>query len=242
MLNNRELMMECEHLEGKVQSVQSTKDDDINGVSLHRVVVSKEVAREISKPQGSYSTLLFNENIGASLKARTKEELAEYIKGKDISKVLLIGVGNENIKSDSFGVLCSKFTSKRTQNLENLMIFIPSVSGLTNIDSKLLCELVIKCIKPTLVIVCDSLLTNNIDRLNRSLQISDASFVIEVEHESISFGYTTMIKSTAISQDVSREVKLSMSENDVYIEEVSQMVADVICDVLGGAQDGCFDK
>lgn len=90
-------------------------------------------------------------------------------------RVLVVGLGNRHISSDSLG---SKVISSVEINITNLnkprvMAFCPSVLGLTGIETYDTIKGVVDRTKPTHLILIDSLCAGSIDRLGKSIQISN---------------------------------------------------------------------
>ena len=98
--------------------------------------------------------------------------LKQFIK-KNYKKILVVGIGNEYVESDCFGPLCvNKLKIKK-----NVFAIKPNVFENTNILSYDVVNSICKTIKPDLVILIDSLGTNNIKRLTTSFQLTDVGLL-----------------------------------------------------------------
>lgn len=91
-------------------------------------------------------------------------------------KILVVGLGNEKLVSDSLGAmtvnkLCINCDLNNLQN--KLFAFIPGVSSNTGMSSDKLIKCVVKEIRPDLVILVDSLCALSTSRLGNSFQITD---------------------------------------------------------------------
>ncbi len=108
-----------------------------------------------------------------------KSEIAKVLKsliGKITrkSKILVVGLGNRHISSDSLG---TKVVSRVNITFEDLpmpriMAICPSVLGLTGIETYDIISGIVDKVKPTKLILIDSLCARNWARLGRSIQIT----------------------------------------------------------------------
>lgn len=129
-----------------------------------------------------YHTIKFSTvEIKKKLIKITKKELLFFIKNFNIKikHILIIGLGNEANTADSIGPKTIK-KIKVNFNINNIVsnnikvsALIPGVLGITGIETNKIIKSVIKDIKPDLIILIDSLVTNNIDFINQTVQISN---------------------------------------------------------------------
>jgi len=91
------------------------------------------------------------------------------------SKVLVVGLGNRHISADSLGTaICKKINiTLKNKYLPQIMAICPSVMGLTGIETYEIVRGVIDRIKPTHLILIDSLCAGDESRLCKSIQITD---------------------------------------------------------------------
>lgn len=170
-------------------NTESSKDysfrDNCGGLNIKKEyyeIKTEEESKEFSKPKGKYELI----SIGDVLFYLEKEisicieEVAESIKnmiGK-ISKhdrILIVGLGNRHISSDSLG---AKVVGKINITIENkhlpkVMAIAPSVMGLTGIETVDIVEGIVDKVEPTHVIIIDSLCASGVERLGRSIQITN---------------------------------------------------------------------
>lgn len=136
-----------------------------------------------------YHIIKFQENITNSvLKSILKNELSFFIKQITSSSnphVFIVGLGNSSHTADAIGPESLKYI-KANSHLEELGAQIinfkistlaPGVLGDTGIEVKRIIEGVITEIHPDFLIVIDSYVTNNIDFLNKSIQITDEGII-----------------------------------------------------------------
>ena len=109
--------------------------------------------------------------------------MLEYLHIKKDDTCLIIGLGNRNIISDALGSYTLKniivtrhlyLINDYDKDYRNVSILEPSVLGVTGIDSFEIINNVIKDIKPDFIICIDSLCANNIERLNKTIQITSS--------------------------------------------------------------------
>lgn len=111
------------------------------------------------------------------------KELNEYLDSKFNDKFLVIGLGNQESTPDSLGpkTIDKVLATSHLFNIgevepgySNICKFNPSVIGNTGIESYDLIKSIIKIIKPTKVIIIDSLKASNLSRLTKTIQITNS--------------------------------------------------------------------
>lgn len=152
-------------------------------VSRYRYeIVSDEEEVKYAKPKGVYdifsipNVLLLSQkqklNIVSSIQ-KSLSDLCATINSK--SKILVVGLGNRHISSDSLGTLvCKKIcVTLGLKNYPKVMAICPSVLGLTGIETYEIVRGVVDRVKPTQVIFIDSLCASDVSRLGTSVQLSN---------------------------------------------------------------------
>lgn len=91
------------------------------------------------------------------------------------SRVLVVGLGNRHISSDSLGTLvCKKINiTLGASGYPQIMALCPSVLGLTGIETYDIVRGVVDRVKPTHLIIIDSLCAGSTERLCKSIQLSN---------------------------------------------------------------------
>jgi len=133
-----------------------------------------------------YTTITFNDITDSSNYKLVEDtfikELKKYITINNKDTILVIGLGNNKSTPDSLGpstidnILVTRYLyllNKLNDNYSNVCSFIPNVMGNTGIESFKIIKSIIKTSKATKVIIIDSLKTNNIDRLVKTIQITN---------------------------------------------------------------------
>ena len=112
--------------------------------------------------------------------------LKKFLSLKKISfkdSCLVIGLGNSKSTPDSLGplvvdnILVTSHLYKLgdvDKDYRNVSCFKPSVTGLTGIETVDVINSIVKTIKPSFLIVIDALSTSSIDRLNKTIQITNS--------------------------------------------------------------------
>ena len=93
--------------------------------------------------------------------------LRKFVGGS--GKVLVVGLGNNRFVADALGhKVCEMVVADG-----RFMTFTPSVSGVTGIKSTVAIKAITEAVRPECVIVVDSLVCHEIERLGRSFQVTD---------------------------------------------------------------------
>ena len=133
----------------------------------------------------SYKNIIFNNlNNKVEIKNQLKKELLSYLKSMNIKKsnhIFIVGLGNDNHTADSIGPKTLKHIRVNSY-LEKLGIKIignkvsalePGVLGETGIITERIISSVSKEIKPDLVILIDSFVSDDINNLNKCIHINN---------------------------------------------------------------------
>ena len=166
-------------------NLKSESYQELN-IKVDYVKVNKD---NLNKKPGDYITITFkditdNTNYNNVLKVLNKEikRIINLTKIKKNDKCLIIGLGNSKSTPDSLGheVLKSILVTRHLDilnvmdsNYRNVSIVEPNVIGNTGIDSFDVIEGVIKKIKPDFIIAIDSLAAINIERIEKTIQITN---------------------------------------------------------------------
>ncbi len=152
-------------------------------------VSSREASRLIEKPEGRYITLesvsrldLRPENFDECVYSLSEE--IRKISGK-AEKVLIAGLGNENITPDSLGpsvckhILATGHIRENapgfdTEGLGDVSAIAPGVMGQTGIEASEIIRSVCESVRPSLVITVDALACSEPSRLGKTVQLTDS--------------------------------------------------------------------
>ncbi len=183
-LEARELAAE----RGEVPGV-SFEDSIRDGVLCQKVtVMSEEGSRAIGKPEGKYFTL----NVDSVLRRESESfggavsALASVLKellpdGEGCT--LVVGLGNRDITPDNIGPLTAEsvLVTRHLKNeapedfkmLSPVAVITPGVMGTSGIESADYIKWVCDNLKPGRVVVIDALAARSLDRLCRTVQVTD---------------------------------------------------------------------
>lgn len=159
-------------------------------IKIETVTLDKESAKLISKKEGIYKTIYFEDvtdenNFNNLLYVTTTalKDLFKKINIKDNNSCLIVGLGNRKATPDALGPLTVD-SIKITRQIVELGLpldnkyrvissLVPGVMGTTGIETKEIIEGVIEKTKPDFLIVIDALAASSLDRINKTIQITD---------------------------------------------------------------------
>lgn len=137
----------------------------------------------IKKRYGDYFVLNFKDlNKDILIKELSKIIRSFLNKYKNNNKVLIIGLGNDLVISDSLGTsVTNKLIATNHYNdfltLPKITLFNPLVVERTGIDSFKLIKGVVEEVKPDVIIMIDSMYTKNSNYLNKAIEINDTGVI-----------------------------------------------------------------
>ena len=151
-------------------------------------ILSDEAAEKLGKPKGKYVTIEFPSVEKINCNDEIREELISALKSllsENFENILVIGLGNDEITADSIGPKASKkllatrhiageFAEKiGLKGLHSTSVLVPNVLGKTGIEVSEITEGIIRKTNPQAVIVIDALASASINRLFKTIQLSD---------------------------------------------------------------------
>lgn len=173
-----------------------SEDEKINqkikyekGIKITDISLKDDVLKDVDKKNGNYITIEYKDITDSKNASDVKKvfikELKLIIKKnniKDDDKALIIGLGNSRSTPDSLGplVINDILVTSYLHELEglddgyrNVSAFNPGVMGETGIETSDLIKGIIEVSKPNFLIVIDALASSSIDRLNKTIQMTD---------------------------------------------------------------------
>ena len=174
-----------DELEDKVK-LKGVKSKSIkkDNISITEVILSDNNA--LGKKKGKYITLEFEDITDTNNSNKVSEVLIDVLKNiitiKQDSYGLIVGLGNDKSTPDSLGPLTINniivtnhiyLLDELSDNYKRLSAINPGVMGETGIETSDIIESVVNKIKPDYLIVIDSLASKSIERLNKTIQITD---------------------------------------------------------------------
>lgn len=174
-----------DELEGKIQlkGVKS-KYSETDKIKITEVTLDEE--NELGKKKGNYITLEFDDITDSDNSEKVisvlTDILGNVLKVSKDSYGLVVGLGNDKSTPDSLGPLTINnitvtnhifVLDELSDNYKRLSAINPGVMGETGIETSDIIEAVVNRIKPDYLIVIDSLASKSIERLNKTIQITD---------------------------------------------------------------------
>ena len=159
-------------------------------IKVETVELDKDRAKIIDKKEGIYKTIYFedvtdenNFNKLLNITIKALKDLLKSINIKDSDSVLIVGLGNRKATPDALGPLTID-SIKITRQIVELGLpldkkyrvissIVPGVMGTTGIETKEIIEGVIEKVKPDFLIVIDALAASSLDRINKTIQLTD---------------------------------------------------------------------
>lgn len=169
-------------LNGVKQTIKNIDNTVVTTVFLDK-------KNSLEKKEGNYITIEFNDITDTSNYKKVKKvikaclsDMLMKMKIKDSDKCLFIGLGNEKSTPDSLGpkVFSDIIVTSHIYEMGNLddnyrsvAAITPGVMGTTGIDTSDIIESIVKKIKPDFIIVVDALASQSVDRVNKTVQMTD---------------------------------------------------------------------
>lgn len=168
---------------GKIPSGVKLQTAQSGNIKLTRVNISNS---GLERPAGRYSTIEL-----PSL-ARIDEKEERYVQAvaqevsqmlPEIGPILVVGVGNRQVTADAIGprtaenILVTRGLVKAEEiaslGLREVAAISPGVSATTGIPLMQLLAGIVRTVKPAAIVCVDSLCTSEVQRIGRTIQISD---------------------------------------------------------------------
>jgi spore protease len=247
-VERRDLYKNANKMEDEIEGIKC-EEEQIDDMKVTRVRIINEVGAEaLDRKIGDYITIDIKkinnittekeEKIINTVSKELKNVIQKHIAPED--EILIVGLGNLYATPDSLG-------SKVVQNIEitrhikkylpnaidkntrSVSAITPGVLGTTGIETLEIVKGIVDNIKPKLIIAIDSLCSKNIDRINKSIQISDTGIVPgggvgnrqgELSKDTlgipvIGIGVPTVLDAATIVIDTLNACKINISEDEI---------------------------
>lgn len=159
--------------------------------TVSKIKLDEENAKKLGKNKGNFTTLYFEDitdstNYQNVLEVLIKElnDILEKTKITKENSCMIIGLGNEKSTADELGVRTAKKVTitKHIYDLTGTLedgyritsLLIPGVMGTTGIETSDIISSVVNTVKPDFLIVIDALASDSVDRLLKTIQITNA--------------------------------------------------------------------
>jgi len=196
-----------------------------------------KISQKLQKPLGIYTLLTLkdilsdNKDLEKYYLQQFVKVLKKYLKLNKNSVVLVVGLGNRHISSDSLGTEVVKniiITRNFCDNSPQICAFAPSVMGLTGIESADIIDGIVSKIKPDYVIMIDSLCASDVSRLGVSFQVSNTPITpgsgIGNTRKKISSKISTISIGVPLVVYSNTYIKSAIKNADIDIDNISDKV------------------
>jgi spore protease len=166
------------------ESVCNFKKEEVEeGIWVSMVSLDEEKAETCFKKPGTYTTIEFTDITDMDnfirVKNVLKSHLKSFIKGE---KTLLIGLGNQKSTPDILGpktideIVVTSYLEAfgpLEEGFSSTAIFKPGVTGETGLETSQVLKSIVESFKPKQVIVIDALASKSLERVCKTIQITD---------------------------------------------------------------------
>lgn len=227
-----DLAIEAHELNDKVIDGIDFSETKKGNLTIKRInIKSLKAAESLNKPIGNYITI---ESMPLTDNFRDVKEQIIVIADEihtllpENGTVLVVGIGNIEITPDALGpksaelILATRHITgeiARSAGLDNLRpvaVISPGVLGQTGIEVSELLSSLVKNLSPSVIIAIDALASKNLERLGRTIQISDSGISpgagvgnnrIKLNHENlgvpvIGIGIPTVVDAATLAIDL----------------------------------------
>ena len=246
---------------GKTTTLRGVRaeDGETEGFSTHRVsVLDEEGAAAIGKPVGQYITLELDGLLRREEDAfvRGAEALARLLSPMlpENGAALVAGLGNRAITPDLIGPLAAEHTlvtrhlvehlSEHFGHLRPVAVLAPGVLATTGVESGQLIQAAAEHLRPACVIAIDALASRSVERLCRTVQLSDTGITpgsgvgnhrMALDRATLgvpvlSIGVPTVVEASTLMMDLlGQEDDAGLPGGDLFVtpREVDSRVADL---------------
>ena len=157
-----------------------------DNIKVSNILLDEEGSKVINKRVGRYTTIYFDDISDSlnynNLRRVFLKELNSYIKNNNF--LLVVGLGNDKSTPDSLGpkvidqIKATKHIYELTGSLEKgykvVSKISPGVMGETGIETSDILKGIIDKTNPEMIIVIDALASDSIERVCKTIQITDA--------------------------------------------------------------------
>ena len=161
--------------------------NEYRNIKVNNFIINDKEAEIINKKPGMYTTIFFDDTTDSDNQKNIShvliKELKKYlvnIKKEDL--ILVVGLGNDLSTPDSLGpkVIDKVMATNHLYELnicslsyQRVAVISPSVTGKTGIETFLQIKSIVENLKPKMIIAIDSLASSSVERVNKTIQITD---------------------------------------------------------------------
>ena len=225
--------------------------EEYSDITVTKVVVDDNNKELLNKKNGNYITIEFNDVTDIDNQNNLENVFIKYLEKlmKNINKKrgLIIGLGNRASTPDSLGPLVADNIIVTThliniapldEGFNEVAVFTPGVTGDTGIETAEIVLNIVKTIKPTYIIIVDALASKSINRVNKTIQMSDTGISPgsgvgnnqkELSKDTlavpvISIGIPTVVDAVSIVNDTINYMHKELN----HVEEIHKLLENVL--------------
>ena len=240
-----------------------SEDEKGDNVSVTRIKITSDSASEkIGKSKGNYISLFLpdvryidQKQYAEMYKGISNELRALLPKQQKDKPILIIGLGNRAITSDSLGPavldrlmitrhLFSYAPEALSSGMHSVCAIAPGVLGITGIETEEILSALCQKIDPYAVICIDALAARNVDRITSTVQLCDTGIHPgagvgnnrkEISEKTlgvpvIAIGVPTVVDAATITDDtldiVIKKLKKSLDANNSFFQMLQNLDSD----------------
>lgn len=219
-------------IDNEIKENYITKKKVSNSILVTNIKVNDKLSHELNKKTGNYITIEFEDVTNYEDRKEITEvlskELEDLINKKNINKsddCLILGLGNRYSTADSLGpITLDKVIITRhlfvlntnvKEGIREVAGISPGVMASTGIETYDIISSLVNKIKPKFLIVIDALASSSIERINKTIQITDTGIHPgsgignnrkEISYDTIgipviAIGVPTVVESTILVND-----------------------------------------
>jgi len=174
---------------GDVKDGITTNIYDIDNVKITEVYINEKAGNSIGKKQGNYITIEFDDVTDFESQKKVErifcDKLKELLKKTNITDeqtCLVVGLGNAKSTPDSLGPLTTTnilvtnhlfMLGQVEEGFRSVSAISPGVLGQTGLETSELINSIVDKFKPDFLIVIDALASQSIERVNKTIQMTD---------------------------------------------------------------------
>lgn len=162
---------------------------NIDNIKITTVNVNEVGSKKINKKVGTYVTVEFVDVTDSNNRKRVLDVFSDELKNmlkkcqiKDDDSCLVIGLGNSSSTPDSLGPLSIDNVivtnhlfelNELSDGFRRVSAINPGVMGTTGIETSDIILSIVERIKPNFVLVVDALASGSVERVNKTIQMTD---------------------------------------------------------------------
>lgn len=194
-IENKEIYQKAEKIEDEIPGIKTDFEKVSDDLKVTKVeILTEDGENALGKPKGKYYTLeadnlhLGIEEIDNQVENKISKILEELLQLKKEDKVLVVGLGNEDVTPDSLGPkviskidvtshLIKYVPEYIKEGTRPVSAIVPGVLGTTGIETGDIIKAVVEKTSPSKIIAIDALAAKDMKRIRNTIQISDTGII-----------------------------------------------------------------